>query len=173
VLPPAFQAVRPLLILLPFAALLALKPWLPEWAIVWPENLVPPLIDWINAVTDFLRKEKLVAGLTFKDMTRATAKTIEWPLNATNYLFVKGFGEVPPLPWLTVVGLAAVLGWWLKGWKIALLGGFCIFYFALFGKWKLSMTTLSAVLVAATLAEKKHKHANKFRQSRVDEVKFR
>jgi glycine betaine/proline transport system permease protein len=152
VLPPAFQAVRPLLILLPFAALLALKPWLPEWAIVWPENLVPPLIDWINAVTDFLRKEKLVAGLTFKDMTRATAKTIEWPLNATNYLFVKGFGEVPPLPWLTVVGLAAVLGWWLKGWKIALLGGFCIFYFALFGKWKLSMTTLSAVLVAATLA---------------------
>ena len=51
-----------------------------------------------------------------------------------------------------IVGLAAVLGWWIKGWRYALLAGGCIFYIALFGKWKLSMITLSVVLVVAPIA---------------------
>ena len=53
---------------------------------------------------------------------------------------------------MMVAGLAAVLGWWLKGWRLALLAGGCITYIALFGKWKLSMITLSVVLVAAPVA---------------------
>ena len=138
---------------LPFAALLALKPVLPEWAVVWPAEYALPFIDWINAAADFLRKEPLIGGLTFKDMTRAAASLAEWPLDFTYALTVKGFGEsVPPLPWTAVAGLAAVFGWWAGGWRTSLLAGGCIFYFALFGKWKLSMITLSAVLVAAVAA---------------------
>ncbi|MEE8507168.1 MAG: ABC transporter permease subunit [Kiloniellales bacterium] len=49
-------------------------------------------------------------------------------------------------------GLAAVLGWYLRGWRLALLSGTCIAYFAIFGKWKLAMTTLSLVLVTAPVA---------------------
>ena len=138
---------------LPFAVLLILKPALPEWAVVWPEQYAPPFIDWINATAEFLRKTPLIGGLTFKDMTRAASSAIEVPLDFTYALAVKGFGKsAPPLPWTTTVGLAAVFGWWVNGWRTALLAGGCIFYFAWFGKWNLSMITLSAVLVAAAIA---------------------
>ncbi|MGI9307550.1 MAG: ABC transporter permease [Gammaproteobacteria bacterium] len=144
---------RRFLAFLPFAALLLLKPALPEWAVIWPEQYALPFIEWINAAADFLRREEILGTLTFKDMTRAAASLIEWPLDFTYALTVKGFGKLaPPLPWTTAVGLAAVFGWWVGGWRIALLSGGCIFYFALFGKWKLSMITLSAVLVAAAVA---------------------
>ncbi|MGI9298126.1 MAG: ABC transporter permease [Gammaproteobacteria bacterium] len=140
------------LLFLPFAVLLLCKPVLPEWATVWPERFALPFTDWINAAADFLRKEKLVAGLSFKDMTRAASSLIEWPLDFVYALTTKGFPPFPPLPWTTAAGLAAVFGWWAKGWRTSLLAGGCIFYFALFGKWKLSMITLSAVLVAAAVA---------------------
>lgn len=150
----AAQVLRfaPALVFLPFMALLAAKPVLPEWAVVWPESWAPPFADWINAVADFLRKTKLIGDLTFKDMTRAAAELIEAPLDFTYALTVKGFKFVSPLPWIAAVGLAAVFGWWARGWRLGLLAGSCILYFALFGKWKLSMITLSAVLVAAAVA---------------------
>lgn len=138
---------------LPFVALLLLKPVLPEWAIIWPEQYALPFTSWINAAADFLRKEPLIGALTFRDMTRAAASLMEWPLDFTYALTVKGFGKsIPPLPWTAAAGLAAVFGWWVGGWRTSLLAGCCIFYFALFGKWKLSMITLSAVLVAAAVA---------------------
>ena len=140
-------------VFLPFVALLILKPSLPAWALVWPEKYALPFVDWINVAAQFLRKEEIVGELTFKDMTRATASLVEWPLDFLYALTVKGFGKtVPPMPWIMAVGLAAVFGWWVKGWRMALLAGGCIFYFALFGKWKLSMITLSAVIVAAAVA---------------------
>ena len=141
-----------LLTLLPFAVLLTAKPLFPEWAIVWPEDWSLPFVAWINVATEFLRNQELIADLTFRDMTRAAAKLIEWPLDLTYGIMGKGIGGLPPLPWTTAVGLAAIFGWWAGGKKLALLSGGCIFYFALFGKWKLSMITLSAVLVAAAVA---------------------
>ena len=79
---------------------------------------------------------------------------VEWPLDLMQALLISGFRSLglPSLPWIMIVGLAAVFGWWVKGWRLALLAGGCIFYVALFGKWKLSMITLSAVLVAAPIA---------------------
>ncbi len=148
-------AARNAFALLPFFLFLALQPLLPEWAVLWPEEWLPPFMDWINGAAGrggFLQKEELVAGLTFKDMTRATAKLADYPLDLTYGILVKGFGGAPALPWTTAVLLAAVFGWWVKGPRLALLAGGCILYFALFGKWKGSMTTLSAILVAAFLA---------------------
>jgi len=136
----------------PFLALLALKPALPEWAIRWPENLAPPFIDWINALVKFLQKTEIVGEFTFKDATRGIAEGLEWPLDFVEGLLISGLGPIPPLPWVVLVGIAAVLGWRLGGWKLSLLVGGCIFYMALFGKWKVSMITLSAILVAAPIA---------------------
>ena len=138
--------------LLPFFALLAARPILPEWAVLWPQRWTPPFVEWINALVDFLKREKIFGWLTFKDITRAVAAAIEWPLEFAEGVLISGFGPVPALPWIAVVGLAALLGWRLKGPGLALLGGGCVAYLALFGKWKLSMTTLSAVLVAAPIA---------------------
>ncbi len=148
----ALTRMRSWVIFLPFIGLLILKPILPAWVIIWPESLSLPFIDWINVVAEFLRKKELIAGLTFRDMTRGIASIIEVPLDFLYAAFVKGFSFAPPLPWITTVGLAAIVGWRIGGKKMALLAGGCIFYFALFGKWKLSMITLSAVMTAAVIA---------------------
>ena len=147
-------AVGPALVLLPFIALLALKPVLPNAGIVWPADIAVPFIDWINAVFLVFQKYEILGVFTVKDVTRAIALGVEWPLDVVDGLLAGGFKtpDIPPIPWIMIVGLAAVFGWWLKGWRLALLAGGCIVYFALFGKWSLSMTTLSVVLVAAPIA---------------------
>jgi len=144
----------PLLVLVPFVILLALKPILPEAGIVWPKSIAVPFIDWINVVVDVFRKHEIFGVFTVKDATRTIAYGIEWPLDIMEGLLAGGFKSIgiPAIPWVMIAGLAAVFGWWLKGWRLALLAGGCIVYFALFGKWSLSMTTLSLVLVAAPIA---------------------
>ena len=144
----------PLLVLVPFVVLLALKPILPDAGIVWPAAIAVPFIDWINAVFLVFQKYEILGVFTVKDATRAIALGVEWPLDVVDGLLAGGFRtpDIPPIPWVMIAGLAAVFGWWLKGWRLALLAGGCIAYFALFGKWSLSMTTLSVVLVAAPIA---------------------
>ena len=150
--PPS--ATGAVIVLVPFIALIALRPVLPDWALVWPKEWAVPFVDWINAAVGVLKNEPIFIWFTFKDFTRAIATVVEWPLDFLQALLISGFKSLglPALPWVMVVGLAAVLGWWIKGWRLALLAGGCIFYIALIGKWKLSMTTLSVVLVAAPIA---------------------
>lgn len=140
--------------LTPWLILLALRDLLPDWALSPPKQWTIPFVDWINAAVDFLRKQALFGELTFKDITRAIAKTIEIPLDFMEGLLISGFEAIPlgPIPWLMLVGIAAIWGYYLKGWKLATLAGACVLYVAIFGKWKLSMITLSAVLVAAPIA---------------------
>jgi len=173
---PPRPAAHPLalaaMVLAPFAALLALRPWLPGWAVTPPKSCLGacadiegmlPLVDWTNAVIQFLRKYEFFGAFTFRDITRAISSGIEAPLDFTENLFHKGFDdvfgvagwEVAPVPWLLFVGLAAIYGWRLGGWRLALLGGGCFFYLALFSKrgiWELSMQTLAAISVSAPLA---------------------
>ena len=146
-------------VLLPFVVLLLLRPVLPDWAVTvpesWvkgPESQVTYLVDGINGVVEVLRKHEIFGLFTFKDMTRAVAKWIDGPLKFMERLLIKGFGEVPSLPWFLLASLAAIWGWALRGWWLSLLAGGTIVYFVLVGKWKLSMITLSAVLVAAPVA---------------------
>lgn len=148
------RGLIPAAIIVPFLLVVFFRGFLPEWAIVTPKSWTIPFIDWINAVVELLRKGEIFGLFTFRDVTRAIATAIEWPLDLIEGILISGFPDIglPALPWVMVVGLAAVLGWWLKGWRLALLAGGCIFYVALFGKWKLSMITLSVVLVAAPVA---------------------
>ena len=151
----SYRAWRAAVLLLgPCALLVVLRDALPAWAVTPPEAWRVPFIEWINVVIDFLRKTPIAGDFTFRDATRAVAGWIEWPLDALEGILITGFagGTVPSLPWTMIVGLAAVFGWYLAGWRLALLSGGCVVYLALFGKWKLSMITLSAVLVAAPIA---------------------
>lgn len=142
------------LVLAPFLLLLVLRPLLPDWALAWPQDWALPFIAWINGIVEVLHKEEIFGLFTFREATRAFAKQIEIPLDFVEGLLISGFRrqDLPPLPWVMVVGLAAVLGCWLKGCRLGLLAGGCLFYLAVFGKWKLSMITLSVVLVAAPIA---------------------
>ncbi len=148
------------LAVLPCAAIVLLRPQLPEWAILPPDSWTVPVVGWLNAITDFLRTQPLVGDATFRDMTRAFARLVEVPLDFLEGALFEGFTlgdretatEIPALPWIALASLAGVLGWSLGGWRLGLLGAACFVYFAVFGKWKPSMLTLSVVLTAAPIA---------------------
>ncbi|MGD2172883.1 MAG: ABC transporter permease subunit [Gammaproteobacteria bacterium] len=58
----------------------------------------------------------------------------------------------PALPWTVVAGGGAILGYALKGPRLALFTGFTFVYIAVFGQWEPSMETLSFVLIAAPVS---------------------
>ena len=166
----------PLICLAGIVLLILFRDTLPAWVVTppktWTENLPLPYLvfgdgllptlslegsnvaDWFNAIIHFLRTHEFFELFTVRDITRAVAGLIVWPLNFSEAVLISGFRDlgVPAVPWVVSSGLAAVLGWYLRGWRLALLSGTCIAYFAIFGKWKLAMTTLSLVLVTAPIA---------------------
>ena len=143
-----------LIVLVPVVLILIFKPVLPDWLHRPIPAFIIPFVDWINIAVNFLKKTDIFIWFSFRDLTRFIALLVEWPLDMVQGLLVSGFNDnrIPALPWLMTTGLFAVLGWWLKGWRMSLLAGGCIFYLALFGKWKLSMITLAMVLVCAPTA---------------------
>ena len=58
----------------------------------------------------------------------------------------------PALPWTVIAGGAAILGYALKGPRLALFAGGTLVYIAIFGQWEPSMETLSFVLIAAPVS---------------------
>ena len=54
------------------------------------------------------------------------------------------------MPWVMILGLVIILGLYLRGVNLAILGGACVLYLAIFslrGIWTLSMKTLAAIAV--------------------------
>ena len=168
--------IWPLICLVTAVVLIVYRNVFPDWFVVppniWTEQLPLPYIafdnrmpvamdwsgtnlaDWFNAIIHFLRKHEFFDLFTFRDITRALAQLVVWPLNFAENLLVSGFRDlgIPGIPWIISAGLAAVLGWYLKGWRLSLLSGVCIAFFAIFGLWQLAMTTLSLILVTAPIA---------------------
>lgn len=134
---------------LAFVALLLLKFVLPEGLIRPSAGLVLPLADWINAIFSFL-----IEDLGLIHVTRGFAAGIKWLLEVMNNILLggrKGFG-LPALPWMTVVAIAFMVGYYLKGWRLALLCGGTFLFLAIFGQWKIAMETLAMVLVTVPVA---------------------
>lgn len=128
-----------------------------DWVAHYPSDWMLPLEDWIDSFFEWL-----VYGIRFfdgtsfeftpRDLTRGFSALLTYPLALTESLFVDGFStHVPALPWITVVGLAGLLGHWLGGWRSALLGAVAFTYLALFGVWQASMQTFSLVLITVPL----------------------
>ena len=140
-------------LLAPTVFVLLIASFLPEWLRIVPQAWSAPFVGWINVAVEVLRTEELFGLLTFRDMSRAIANLIDYPLDFVEAILVAGFSEsVPGLPWIAVTGLAIVLGWYLQGRQLGIIAGVCFAYMAIFGKWELSMVTLSVVLVAAPVA---------------------
>lgn len=127
------------------------------WVEQYPSSWILPLKDWIDSFFEWLvYGVRFFSGTSFeftpRDLTRGASGLLAYPLGVSESLFFDGFSkQVPALPWVTVVGLAALLGHWLGGWRSALLGAVAFTYLALFGVWKASMQTFSLVLVTVPM----------------------
>ena len=138
----------------------------PHWAYIPPKSCLGgcgsiegliPFVAWTNNLIQFLRSYEFFGLFTFRDFTRGLANWIDVLLNFTEALLHKGFPslEMGPLPWIIILTITIILGLYLKGWKLSLLGGTCFVYLILFSKrgiWELSMKTLAAISVSAPLA---------------------
>ncbi|WP_432286812.1 ABC transporter permease subunit [Aminobacter sp. BA135] len=151
---PLAAMTRPLLVVLPFLVLLLAASLLPDWAVQVPKGWTIPFVDWANTVFDHLRDDAIFGLFSFRDLTRGAAELITWPLAFVEGLLVSGFPDIgiAAMPWVMTAGLSGVLGWYLRDWRLGTLAASCVAYMAIFGKWELSMITLSVVLVAAPIA---------------------
>jgi len=141
---------RVALILLAAATFLAVaKPLLPEPLIRIPDGAILPYDIWLQWVFDFVKDD---LGLIY--FTRTISSGLEWLLDVTANLLhgKRRWPNVGPVPWTAIAAVGVVIGYWLGGWRLALLAGGTFVWTALIGQWKLAMQTMSVIVVAAPLA---------------------
>jgi glycine betaine/proline transport system permease protein len=122
---------------------------LPAFLFRLPEELVPPFAIWLDAIFNFVKDD-----LGLLKLTRFLTEGLETVLDATgNLMFGKRrWPNIGPIPWTSIAVLAAVIGYYLGGWRMALLGAGTFIWTALIGQWKIAMETMSVLMVAAPLA---------------------
>ena len=129
--------------------LVILRPFLPDFLIRIPEWAILTWDVWLSSFFNFVKDD---LGLLY--FTRTLTAGLEWLLDITgNLLFGKRrWPHLGPIPWTAIAAVAAIVGYWLGGWRMALLAGGTFIWTALIGQWKLAMQTLSVLTVAAPMA---------------------
>lgn len=126
------------------------------WADVYPEAAKLPLADWLGGFMNWLVRDLTFGVVTFRELTRAFAWVMQWPMTILNDVlwegieFTKDF-TMAPLSWLGVICAASLWGYAIGGWRIGLLNAVCFAYLAAFGMWSSAMMTMASVLVAVLL----------------------
>lgn len=124
-----------------------------EWAAHYPKQWTLPLQPWISSFFDWLLYDvKYFAGTAyefpFTAITRGFVKVMSYPLSWSESFFYDGFEfGLAPIPWITLAGLAFILGFWIAGWRTALIGGLSFLYLSLFSVWKPAMETFALVVI--------------------------
>lgn len=131
-----------------------------KWAFKVPRNLRIPLKRWIGDFMKWLVDEASFGLFTFTDLTRFLADLIDFPyrvalsLLSTGLLSGQGSNAVqilPPLSWIAVIGIVAMMGYYAGGRRLAVLVAVCFGFLALFGQWDNAMVTLASILIAVPL----------------------
>ncbi|WP_299774727.1 proline/glycine betaine ABC transporter permease [uncultured Tateyamaria sp.] len=122
---------------------------LPEALHRIPDAVIPPFATWLDVFFNFVKDD-----LGLLALTRTLTEGLEWLLDVTaNLMFGKRrWPHLGPIPWTAVAGVAAVIGYYLGGWRMATLGAGTFVWTALIGQWKIAMETMSVLMVAAPLA---------------------
>ena len=135
------------------------KPFM-GWAFKVPRPIRVPLKNWIGDFMKWLVEDASFGLFTFTDLTRFLADVIDFPyrialsLLSTGFLVGQGSAAVqilPPLAWLAVIGLLALMGYYAGGRMLAALVAFCFGFIAVFGQWENAMVTLASILIAVPL----------------------
>ena len=129
--------------------LMATRPILPEALIRLPDWAILSWDVWLSNFFNFVKDD---LGLIY--FTRTLTAGLENLLDVTgNLLFGKRrWPHLGPIPWTSIAAVAAVIGYWLGGWRMALLAGGTFVWTALIGQWKIAMQTMSVLAVAAPMA---------------------
>jgi glycine betaine/proline transport system permease protein len=114
-----------------------------------PAELIPPFADWLDLVFNFIKDD-----LGLLTLTRAFTEGLEWVLDVTGNLLYgrRRWPNIGPIPWTAIAAVAGVLGYYLGGWRMALLGAGSFIWTALIGQWEIAMETMSVLVVAAPMA---------------------
>lgn len=122
---------------------------LPEGLVRINENLIPPFALWLDATFNFIKDD-----LGLLKVTRTLTTGLESLLNTSANIFYgkRRWPNFSPIPWTAIAAVAAIIGWHLGGWRLALLGGGTFIWTALIGQWKIAMQTMSVLAIAAPLA---------------------
>ena len=127
------------------------------WAFAWPKAWLVPAARWIGNFMKWLVNEANFGLFTFAELTRFIAAIIDVPyrfaLSLLSTGFLSGQGSsavqiVPPLSWIAVIGIVALMGYYAGGRRLALLVAACFGFLAVFGQWNSAMVTLASILVA-------------------------
>ena len=135
--------------------LAALKPVLPDMLIRLPEAWIPPFAGWLNAFFEAIKGDPATGRFGLMTITRWFAEgPLEFLLGVSANL-LEGKYRWPflgdPIPWSAIAVAGAVLGYYLGGWKIALLAGGTFVWTATMGQWEITMQTLSVLVVSVPL----------------------
>ena len=133
--------------LLAFAVMVTLfKPWLPGFLDRLPDEWIPPWADWLDAGFSWLQND-----LGLIHVTREISSWLGFLIDAAaNLLYGKSrWPRFEAIPWSAIAAVAAVTGYYLGGWKLAVLAGGTFIWTAVMGQWKWTMETMSVIVVAA------------------------
>lgn len=131
-----------------------------KWAFDYPSAWQIPAQRWIGSTMKWLVDSATFGLFTFTDLTRFIADIINLPyklaLSVLSTGFLSGQGSsavevLPPLSWIAVVVIVALMGYHAGGRRLAVIVTVCFGFLAVFGQWTSSMVTLASILVAAPL----------------------
>ena len=122
---------------------------LPAWLHRIPDAMIPPFAIWLDAFFNFVKDD-----LGLLKFTRFLTAGLENVLDTSGNIFYgkRRWPNLGPIPWTAIAAVAAVIGYYLGGWRLALLAGGTFVWTALIGQWKIAMETMSVLVVAAPLA---------------------
>jgi glycine betaine/proline transport system permease protein len=143
------RAARIILAIAVTVTLLQYAALLPTWLHRIPEAMIPPFATWLDVIFNFVKED-----LGLLKFTRFLTGGLEVVLDASGNVFYgkRRWPNLGPMPWTAVAGVAAVIGYYLGGWRLALLGGGTFVWTALIGQWEIAMETMSVLAVAAPMA---------------------
>ena len=122
---------------------------LPAWLHRLPESIIPNFAGALDTIFNFVKDD-----LGLLALTRFLTEGLEWLLDFSANIFFgkRRFPNIGPIPWTAMAAIAAVIGYYLGGWRLALLGGGTMVWTALIGQWDIAMQTMSVLAIAAPLA---------------------